>query len=513
MQAEESPPGLRPSARPRLPEGPYVVAGLGEAGRAAVGALSRVEDSGRVLATDHSPAAVSKRVRRELAAAGVRTFLGAGNELLDLPPQPRTLVKSPGIPSDAPLLQQARDRGIEVLDELELGWRLTTAPMIAVTGTNGKTTTATLIAAVLASSGLEARLAGNADIAPPLSAVSDDPDLIVCEVSSFQLEGCSALMPEVGVFTNLSQDHLSRHGTMRRYGEIKRSLFLREAAVVGLAVVDTIDEFGKTLADDVERAGGRVIRVGLDPEASYRIRNARWDLRSAEMELDTPSGRLTLETRLPGHHNARNVAAAVALADSLDVERSVLAEVLATHPGARGRFEHIECAPQLELILDTASSPAAIEEFLCAVRGGMDPGARLHVVLGLLGAPDPAQRRALGRVARTLSDRLVLTAGSFRRNPPLRTLEHLLTGARGVRGGELAVVEDREEAIASALNATEPGDVVGVLGRGNVVESIDNGKADDRAALHRVLRARWRRGSLGPEGDGEPADRELGVKL
>jgi UDP-N-acetylmuramoylalanine--D-glutamate ligase len=512
MQAEESPLGLRRRPRPRVPEGPYVVAGLGEAGRAAVKALCRVEGSERVLASDHRPAGVPKRVRSALKAAGVRTHLGGQDELLNLSPPPRTLIKSPGVPTDAPLLQQARQRGIEVLDELELGWRLGGAPMIAVTGTNGKTTTAALTAAVLARSGIKAVLAGNADIAPPLSAVTDEPDLIVCEVSSFQLEGCPALMPEVAVFTNLSHDHLSRHGTMRRYGEVKRSLFIKDDVAVGLAVVDTIDEFGRELADDVERAGGRAIRVGLGPEATYRIQDARWDLRNAELELDTPSGQITLETRLPGDYNARNVAAVVALADSLDVEHSVLAEVLATHPGAQGRFEHIDCGQRPELILDTASSPVAVEQFLSAVRAGMDPSARLHAVLGVLGAPDPDQRRAIGRAARRLCDRLVLTAGSFRPKPPLRTLEGMIAGARRVRGADLAVVPNREEAIATALRGAMRGDVVSILGRGNVVESIHSGKVDDRGALYRVLRAH-QRGRLGPEGSGEASSRELGVKF
>ena len=132
--------------------------------------------------------------------------------------------------------------------------------MVAVTGTNGKTTTATLAAAILAGSGLESKLAGNADIAPPLSAVTGDPDaepdLIVCEISSFQLECCPSLMPEVAVFTNLSHDHLPRHGTMRRYGEVKRSLFIKDGFAAPLAVVDTIDEFGHRLAGEIERVGG-----------------------------------------------------------------------------------------------------------------------------------------------------------------------------------------------------------------------------------------------------------------
>ena len=188
--------GLRCESRPAVPEGPYLVAGLGEAGRSAVEALRLRQGSEGILASDHHPPGVPKRVRRALDEAGIRVHLGAQDELLDLPPAPRTLIKSPGMPADAPLIRRARERGIDVIDEVELGWRLGTAPMVAVTGTNGKTTTATLAAAVLAESGLESKLAGNADTAPPLSAVTGDPDaepdLIVCEISSFQLESCPA---------------------------------------------------------------------------------------------------------------------------------------------------------------------------------------------------------------------------------------------------------------------------------------------------------------------------------
>jgi UDP-N-acetylmuramoylalanine--D-glutamate ligase len=512
MQAEMNPLELERVARPRVPEGPYVVVGLRQAGQAAIEALRRRAGSEEILASDHHPVAVPKRVRRALKAAGIRVHLREQDELLDLEPAPRTLIKSPGMPCDAPLIEEARGRGIEVLDELELGWRLGDSSMIAVTGTNGKTTTSTLSAAVLEGAGHDVRLAGNADIAPPLTALTDEPDLIVCEVSSFQLEGCPALLPEVAVFTNLSHDHLARHGTMRRYGEVKRSLFIKDGAAVGLAVVDTIDDFGRELAGEIERAGGRAVRVGAGPEADYRIEDARWDMRTAELELATPSGGLTLKTRLPGHYNARNVAAVVALADSLGVDRSVLARVLATHPGARGRFEHIECGQGPDLILDTAGSPVAAEQFLSAARAGMAPDARLHAVLGVLGALDPDQRRALGRAARSHCDRLVLTAGSFRNNPPLGTLENILAGARDSGGAELEIVPDREEAIAVALRGALPGDVVALLGRGNVVESIHYGKADDRKALYRVARADRRR-ALGPEGADEAAEGELGVEL
>ncbi len=516
MQAHESLPALRGQGRerPPVPEGPFLIAGLGQAGQSASLVLSRIGGGRPVLASDHHPASVPNRARRALVEAGVEVHLGEVGQLLDRPPAPRTLVRSPGVPIGSALVRGAIERGIEVIDELELGWRLCAAPMIGVTGTNGKTTTAALATAVLAGSGLDAVLAGNADIAPSLSALTGDPDrdpdVVVCEASSFQLEACPTLLPEVGVFTNLSHDHLPRHGTMRRYGEVKRSLFIKDGEAVSLAVVDTIDEFGRRLADEIEEAGGRAVRVGLDEEAPYRIRGATWDLRRAELSLETPTGAVTFETRLPGYYNARNATAIVALGETLGIERETLAEVLAGHPGPRGRFEHVECGQPPAVILDTASSPAAVEQFLSAVRVGMGPGGRLRAVLGVLGGPDPAQRREMGGIAREHCDALFLTAGSFRKNPPRHALDGVVAGAEAVDGAELTVVPDREEAIAAALDGAGRGDVVAVAGRGNVVESVHKRRIDDREVLYRLATAHGD-GGLGPEGPDQVAIRKLRV--
>ncbi len=393
------------------------------------------------------------------------------------------------MPIDSPLVSEARGLGAEVLDELELGWRLSRAPMVGVTGTNGKTTTSALASSLLEAAGLRAPLAGNADIAPPLSAIRDQPDAIVCEASSFQLEACPALIPEVGVFTNLSPDHLTRHRDIDRYAAIKRSLFVKGRSVVSLAVVDTIEEAGSRLADEVERAGARVVRLGRDADAHYRILESRWDLHCAQLELHTPTGALRLRTNLPGFHNARNAALVVALADALELPRSLTAGMLAGHPGVKGRFEHIGRiggGAGARLVLDAAATPAAAKEFFAALRAGMAPGARLHAVVGLLGSPEPPQRRAIGRAAASLCDRVVFTSGSYRRRPPTANMEELLAGAQGVKGAEVVVVPRREVAIAVAAADASSRDVVCVIGRGNVLEPVSDSRIDDRGVMRGV---------------------------
>ncbi len=472
--------------RPEVPDGPYVVAGIRRAGQAAVDALCRLAGSEQVSVFDHSIAGTPKRVRRALAAAGVRAYLGHDGQVPDLE-LVKTLVKSPGISFDAPLVQLARRRGVTVLDELELGWRMSRTPMIAVTGTRGKTTVAGLTGALLAASGRAVALAGNTDLGPPLSAVGDGLDWIVCEVSSFQLEGCPDLLPEVAVFTNLTHDHLARHRTMRRYGQLKRRLFVRRGAAAPLAVIDTSDEFGKNIACEVQALGGQVVRVGTDADADYRIRSARWDLRCAEIQLQTPTGALNLQTRLPGRHNARNAAAVVALGDLFDVDRDLLAGTLASHEGLPGRFEHLDLGQKYKLILDAAPSPAAVEQFLGAVRTAMNPSGRLWVVLGVVGSPGRAQRRAMGRVARSLCDQLILTAGSFRADQPSQVLQDMAAGAGHAHGADVEVVPRRRDAIVRALRAARPPDVVTILGRGWLMETVSARHLDDKQVMLELL--------------------------
>jgi UDP-N-acetylmuramoylalanine-D-glutamate ligase len=481
------PSAIEQRGRPPVPHGPYAVAGLRRAGLAAVDALCRHATPAEVVAYERFAPGLRRRDRRRLGAAGVRIRVGDEADELVSSPRPGALIKSPGISFDAPLIRAAERLSIPVLDELELGWRLSAAPIVGITGTNGKTTVATLAADVLAGGGLTVALAGNTNAGPPLSAVGRDADLIVCEVSSFQLEGCPELMPEVAVFTNLSQDHLSRHHTMRRYGEFKRRLFVRGDLLVPVAIVDVGDRFGRGLADELQSRGGQVIRIGVDARAAYRVRDVRWDLRSAVVALATPSGELTLSTQLPGWHNARNVAAAVALGDLFGIDRRRLDEIVVAHVGPPARLEGLQFGQDPSLLLDIAGSPASVAQVLRTVRATMTPGQHLHVVLGLLGSPDEAHLRAVGGAAAGLADRLWVTSGSLRPQPPTQAIGGLVAGARAATTASVQVVVRRRDAMRAALAAAGRDDVVIVLGRGDVSEPVHDRRLDDRGALRELV--------------------------
>ena len=188
-----------PHSRPPLPPGPYLVVGLARSGVAAALALSATGE--RVVATDSGRPTDTEGLER----AGVEVHLESdGTHILEASPPPATLVKSPGVPQDAPVVAAARSMGITVIGELELGWRLVPNEFIAVTGTNGKTTTVELIGAMHRAAGVPVAVAGN--VGTPVSSLAgavDPAATIVCETSSFQLEDSTAFAPEVVVLLNI----------------------------------------------------------------------------------------------------------------------------------------------------------------------------------------------------------------------------------------------------------------------------------------------------------------------
>ncbi|HTC59566.1 MAG TPA: Mur ligase family protein, partial [Solirubrobacteraceae bacterium] len=207
--------------RPDLPPGPYLIVGLARSGVAAALALrARGEE---VLGVD---AGVPDGLE-VLAGAGVDLHLREqGVTLLE---RVNTVVKSPGVPAQAPAIAQARSRGMFVVGELELAWRLLPNEFIAVTGTNGKTTTVELVGHVHREAGLAVAVAGNVGAAlSGLDGRIDERVTIVCEASSFQLEDTLAFAPEAALLLNLTPDHLDRHGTLDAYLAAKLEIFARQ---------------------------------------------------------------------------------------------------------------------------------------------------------------------------------------------------------------------------------------------------------------------------------------------
>jgi UDP-N-acetylmuramoylalanine--D-glutamate ligase len=309
------------------------VLGLARSGEAAALALARRGLTVRAL--DRSEELDVGRLRE----AGVEVVLGADDpELLD---GMDLLVKSPGVPADAPLVTAARERELTVWSEVELGSRLLSNPILGVTGTNGKTTTSELLGAVFRAAGEPVAVAGN--VGRPLTgldgAIAEDA-WIVCELSSFQLEDIEDFRPRVAVLLNLTPDHLDRHASLEDYRAAKLRIFENQ----------TPDDVAV-----VPRGFGEI------PGSGRRVEFAADDV-------------LPAKPLVPGEHNRENAAAATAAARAAGIPDEAIAEALREFEGVPHRLELVREVGGVRFVNDSkATNPEAAERALSAY----PPGIRL----------------------------------------------------------------------------------------------------------------------------------------
>ena len=314
--------------RPPLPPGPYLVVGLARSGRAAARML---REHGETIGCD---SAFSEPVE------GVETHAGTdGTELLD---RVATVVKSPGVAREAPVVAGALERGLEVHGELELAWRLLNNRFIAVTGTNGKTTTVSLLGAMYETAGEPVAVAGN--VGTPLASLVGELDpaaTVVCETSSFQLEDTSAFAPECAVLLNIEPDHLDRHATLERYREAKLRAFANQGPD-DLAVV----------APGIG-VPGRARRTGFTDDIGPQ------------------------DLRLRGEHNLENARAAAAAALGMGVDPAGVRTALREFAGVPHRLEEVGSVEGVLYVNDSkATNVASAVRGLTAFPGGV------HAILG-----------------------------------------------------------------------------------------------------------------------------------
>ncbi len=406
----------------------------------------------------------------KLTAAGVEVYRGTdGLAQLALA---RAVVKSPGVPARAPVIAAARARGVPVLGELELAWRMLANEFIAVTGTNGKTTTVELIGHIHREGGLPVTVAGNVGVAlSGLVARLEEDVTIVCEASSFQLEDTLAFAPEAAVLLNLAPDHLNRHGTLEAYRAAKLEVFARQGNDdIAVAPTAALLERGSGL--EVEDLGGcgRRVCFGYGPEADLSVRSGQlWWREQPLLAVG--------ELRLPGAHNVENAMAAAAVCLARGVDADAVRAGLRSFAGVAHRLEQVGERDGVLFVNDSkatnvASTRVALEAFAPEpeteraeqLRTSEEPGARdslsafevsatggeriVHLILGGQGK-DQDFSALRGHVER--SCRAVYVIG-----------EDARAIACALAGGGTPVREcgDLERAVSQASAAAVAGDVV-----------------------------------------------------
>ena len=265
-----------------------------------------------------------------------------------------TLVISPGVPIESAIVQKARGMGVEVIGEIELSARVNRGHLVAITGTNGKTTTTTLTGEIFKASGANTHVVGN--IGYPFSAIAGDTkedDVVVCEVSSFQLESVAEFHPHVACITNIREDHLNRHHTMACYAAMKKRVFETQTA----------DDFLVLFYDDpalreaAKEAKSHIIwfsATQTPPEGAF--------VEDGVIVFGTPESHVSLcradELRIPGRHNLENALAAVAMAMVSGVRAEDAAKALRAFGGVEHRMEFVRELDGVRYIDDTEGTNA-----------------------------------------------------------------------------------------------------------------------------------------------------------
>ncbi|HET7429534.1 MAG TPA: UDP-N-acetylmuramoyl-L-alanyl-D-glutamate--2,6-diaminopimelate ligase [Gaiellales bacterium] len=349
--------------------------------------------------------------------------------------------------------------------------------VVGITGTNGKTTTAFLMYAILEAAGLrpgllgtvESRIGGQVaevkrttpesiDLQALFRAMADaDDQSCAMEVSSHALElgRVAGTRFAAAGFTNLTQDHLDFHPTMEDYYLAKRRLFQTGDWP---AAVNVGDEYGRRLAR--ETSGPVLTYAARDEEAGVRPQALEIGNGGAiAMIASTPRGPLPLDVRLRGDFNVENVLCAVALSELLELPHDAVRRGISSISGVPGRFEPVDADQPFTVLVDYAHTPDSLENVLHAARRITD--GSLIVVFGAGGDRDRGKRPLMGAVARKLADRAIVTTDNSRSEDPA-AIAGEITGEF-----DMEVELDRRAAIARAVEAARPGDVVVIAGKGH----------------------------------------------
>ena len=359
--------------------------------------------------------------------------------------------------------------------------------VIGVTGTNGKTTTAYLLASILDAAGLKAGLLGTvtyrlgAEEREASRTTPEAPDVqqlldemirqgcksAVMEVSShaLALKRVDGMRFAAGIFTNLTRDHLDFHEDMETYFQAKRRLFeLLPGDAPGIINLD--DPRGPSLVD-VSR---EVVTFAIGRSADVTTGPLTFTLGGLSFDVRTPHGTVHVESRLVGRPNVSNILAAAATAVAIDLPLEAIAEGVNALPGVPGRFEVVSTrADEVTVVVDYAHTDDALRNLLETARP-LAP-KRLVTVFGCGGDRDTAKRPLMGMVAARLSDVVVITSDNPRSEDPQRIIDEIKrgipAGGQGVRAPDVQVVVERREAIERAVEQAEPGDLVLIAGKGH----------------------------------------------
>ncbi|HBB87434.1 MAG TPA: UDP-N-acetylmuramoyl-L-alanyl-D-glutamate--2,6-diaminopimelate ligase [Blastocatellia bacterium] len=359
--------------------------------------------------------------------------------------------------------------------------------LAGITGTNGKTTTAYLIASIPEAAGeavamtgtVEYRLGAERRKADRTTPEATDMQRLLreavdigcktavmeCSSQAMDFHRCDALEYAVAVFSNLTRDHLDYHKTMENYWYAKQRLFDgRLGSKPRVSVINADDSYGVELAEKMEREGARVVRYGVKSEADVTARNPKFSLDGMKFNLRTPAGEREFHSPLVGPPHIYNTLAAVASGLALGYELDVITRALEKCTGAPGRFERVEHDQDFAVVVDYAHSDDALLNVLRTAREVTK--GKIITVFGCGGDRDRSKRAPMGEAAASLSDVVILTSDNPRTEDPEQILADAELGIKET-GKPYRKIADRRDAIHQAVAEARSGDLVLIAGKGH----------------------------------------------
>jgi UDP-N-acetylmuramoyl-L-alanyl-D-glutamate--2,6-diaminopimelate ligase len=382
--------------------------------------------------------------------------------------------------------------------------------LVGITGTNGKTTTAWLMESIYRHAELHSCLAGTLGmqigprIFPSERTTPEASDLMrflyqalkegcthgVMEVSSHSLALKRVFGTKfiVGVFMNLTRDHLDFHKDMETYFQAKKLFFSSENRNgIESAVINTDDPFGKRLENEVDCP---VMRFGFRKPAEIRVLEYKSRTDGMDLDLGTPEGPIRLHSDLIGHPNAYNIMAATGSALCLGIEIEKIQRGIEALKNVPGRLELVDAGQDFTVIVDYAHSPDALENLLKTV--SRLPHARVITVFGCGGDRDRTKRPIMGKIAINLSDLVLATSDNPRSEDPLDILAEIEPGLKS-GSAQYEIIPDRQRAIHRAISIAHKGDIVVIAGKGHEDYQIIGNRVipfDDRKQARELIEKR-----------------------
>jgi UDP-N-acetylmuramoyl-L-alanyl-D-glutamate--2,6-diaminopimelate ligase len=396
--------------------------------------------------------------------------------------------------------------------------------LVAVTGTNGKTTTTSVIDAIVKASGAKTGLFGTIAYHTPLgdypapNTTPESVDLqgffaeirdaggqyVVLEASSHSLAmdrlwGCHF---QAAVFTNLTREHMDYHKTFEDYFAAKKRLFEGTGAgAPEVAVLNTDDEFGKRLAGLAKKT----VTYGLESHADITTKKFQLTFDGLTFTTQTPNGKVQVVSPLVGRINVYNLLAAIGTAQALAFSNEVIESGIRNLESVSGRFQRVDLGQPFLVIVDYAHTDDALENLICTARE-LNPKGRIITLFGCGGEKDRTKRPIMGEVTGRLSDLTILSSDNPRGEDPLKIISDIIVGLQKTAGKYL-IEPDREKAIGLAMDEARAGDMVLLAGKGHENYQILADRTlefDDRVEARRALRERGFDGPQDGQSKGEP---------